>query len=451
MSTPPRRGARTSPTRSLLAGAAALGVALAVGGCSETSSTAPDAAVERTAASRPADDGPLISAAPNGDDAAAGTRRAPLRSLGAALAKADAGTTILLAGGAYPAVQTSRRFGRAVRILGPGRGTAATVAGLNAVGARGLSFRRVSFSDTVTLTNSAANLARETGEVAFRHVRFTTPDARTACLAPRNGTHDLTVESSRFRRCFDGIASAGVASRSGHPIRRILVRGNDLRGMRSDGLNFAYWEDARIERNTITDLHDPDGAIHNDAIQIMGGSRRIAIHDNVLTDSRVQLLFVEPTIGGPVRDLSVENNLLVGAGAAAVQMIDTPRLRFVGNTVADSRFQGLMLRHSPKQPAPSAADGAVIANNVLAAGYLREPGVTLRLQAHNLLAGEITGGRGRGDVVGGASRVTGALASTRVVVGGAGGVVADRQQWRHRPRTGPAARTVGYVPRKDWR
>lgn len=459
--------ARTRATALRLATAAALvGVVTA---CGETTSTAPapdpgSGAADSSTASEPSTTGAPAAAAdgdgqgsatelhvaPDGDDGADGSAGAPLKSLGAALAKAGDGASITLAAGSYPAVQTSRRFAKPVRITGPTSGTPATIAGLNAVGANGLSFRRVSFGDTVTLTNSAADLQRETGNVAFRRVRFTTPDARTSCLAPRNGSHDVAVVDSTFRRCFDGIASAGAVSRSGHPIRRILVRHNDIRAVRSDGINFAYWEDARIERNTITDLRDPDGKIHNDAIQIMGGSRRIQIRDNVLTDSRVQLLFVEPTIGGPVEDLDVENNLMVGAGAAAVQLNDTPRVRFVGNTVANSRFQGLMLRHQLKQPLLESGDGAVIANNVLAAGYLHEPKAPVRLQTHNVMSGQITGRRGPGDVLK-RPRFTGKGASMRLARGSAGTTTADPRQWKHRPRTGPAAKVAGYVPPKAWR
>jgi hypothetical protein len=425
------------------------------GGGTSTGTTPPDGATptgttpttSTGAGPGPTPSGGELRVAPDGDDAGDGSPEHPLRTLDGALRRAQDGTTIRLAAGDYPAAHPTDRHGTPVRVVGPDDGRA-TIAGVQASGAAGLSFERVAFSATVTLTNSPADLGRETSDVRFRDARFSTPDARTSCLAPRNGTNGLVVERSVFSGCFDGIETSGAPSRSGHPVRRVEVRGNRIEDMRSDGINFAFWQDAVIEGNTITRLQDPERTIHNDGIQIMGGSSRITIRDNVITDSLTQLLFVEPTIGGPVKDLTVENNLLVGAGAAAVQMIDTQHLRFVGNTIADSRYQGLMLRHAPKGPAPDPSAGAVVANNVLAAGYLREDPVPVRLQTGNLVGGQAPAQRGPGDVVRRVVDLVGRGAGMRLADGAPDGVGVDPSQWVARPKDGPTARTPGYVAPK---
>jgi hypothetical protein len=91
----------------------------------------------------------------------------------------------------------------------------------------------------------------------------------------------------------------------------------------------------------------------------------VSITRNYLADS-AQEIFIQPEFG-PIDDILIENNLLTEARAYAVQSQATTGLRFINNTVWDSKY-GMTIRRGPKNQ-PPATDGVVVGNIIDRLGY----------------------------------------------------------------------------------
>lgn len=338
-----------------------------------------------------------IWVAPWGDDRNAGTRRSPVRSLSLALAHADrvGRRTIYAMPGDHPRFRDVTRRSRQVLVTRmPGR-RAPRIAGGDVGGGSDLRFRGVTFTDQVQLsTHPTRRWAQPARRIVFERSRFTPPRpfGGGACLTIRNGATTIRVRDSRFHECrfaitgpHDGISDPSQRLRS----RDIVVERSWIGPVRTDGFQFAHWEDVTIRGNVIERQRDPYGVDHTDGIQITGNTERVRILDNVVSHGG-QLVFVQEPFGWN-RDLTIANNLVYETDNYAIKIAAVAGLRVIGNTVWRTRWGGLLLRRG--------VTGAVVANNALD-GYGTTDSAEVVHRDHNFVSG-MAGTPAPNEIVGG--------------------------------------------------
>lgn len=134
----------------------------------------------------------------------------------------------------------------------------------------------------------------------------------------RDMCRGITVRRNRFHDGYTGIAGPGRVDAS-YQSSGITIEDNVIEWMRSDGIQFGDWNDVVIRGNTIREIHDPAGLIHNDCIQFTGGTTGALIEKNTLHASNAQLLFVQDAIR-PIANVTIQRNLLSSCGAVACQV-----------------------------------------------------------------------------------------------------------------------------------
>ena len=140
--------------------------------------------------------------------------------------------------------------------------------------------------------------------------------------------------------------------------RDIVLRGNDIHSLRSDGMNFAQVESVLIEGNHIHDfLRALDSADHADMIQFWTNgtetpSRDIVIRGNVLNSGGgwwTQSIFmrndqVDRGLAGPemfYRNVLIEQNVIINAHLHGIAVGETDGLIIRNNTVIrNARSEG---------------------------------------------------------------------------------------------------------------
>jgi hypothetical protein len=110
-----------------------------------------------------------------------------------------------------------------------------------------------------------------------------------------------------------------------------------------DAIQFGAWSDVMISGNTIRDVVDPAGVQHNDGIQLTGNSNNVRILRNRITNSRTQLVLIQDAIG-PLDRIEVTDNLLIKAGAVALQSQGATNAIIRSNTIWGGKDGGLWLR-----------------------------------------------------------------------------------------------------------
>jgi parallel beta-helix repeat protein len=187
--------------------------------------------------------------------------------------------------------------------------------------------------------------------------RNTTPDRDgfgTAFALGITGSDGITLENSEIRGFLRGV----VIGRT----RNIIISGNDVHSMRSDGLNFAQVENVAVTDNHIHDfLRSPTSGDHPDMIQFWTNgttspSRNIRIADNVLnsgTEPWTQSLFmrndmVDRGLAGDemfYRDITIENNVIINAHAHGISVGETDGLVIRNNTVVRNAMSALDIKN----------------------------------------------------------------------------------------------------------
>ena len=205
--------------------------------------------------------------------------------------------------------------------------------------------------------------------------------APTAFGLSIRGVGGLTLADSTIRGFLRGL----VVSQS----RDVTVRGNDLWGMRSDGMDYAEVQRVVIEGNRIRDFapRHPDSRDHPDMIQFWTARTRapsqdITIRANLLsagTGPWTQSIFMrnEMVDSGQAGDemfyrrVTIEDNLIVNAHLHGITVGATDGLSIPRNTlVRNPPAQGGRGKHSPLTPRISvaaAARGVTIVANAAAA------------------------------------------------------------------------------------
>ncbi|MBP1804923.1 right-handed parallel beta-helix repeat-containing protein [Rubellimicrobium aerolatum] len=188
--------------------------------------------------------------------------------------------------------------------------------------------------------------------VTLRDALFDGDDARemgpasdgfpTAFGLSITGSSDVVLEDSEIRGFFRGL----VVSKSDS----VIVRGNDLHGIRMDGMNFAQVRDVLIEANHIHDFERSlESGDHADMIQFWTNrteapSVGITIRDNLLNSGQgwyTQSIFmrndqVDRGIAGRemfYRDVLIEGNFILNAHLHGITVGETDGLSIIGNTV----------------------------------------------------------------------------------------------------------------------
>ena len=164
-------------------------------------------------------------------------------------------------------------------------------------------------------------------------------------------------------------------------------------GVSGDAVDLGSLENVVIDHDVIGDAHHagPERRWHNDGIQFYGDDTNVRITNNAIASSGGQLLFIQDAIksrytGSSVnRDILVENNLIYGAGAYAVQDQGGEDVRFINNTIWGNHLGSLLLRKSGfTHIAPT---DTVVLNNIIEGFGLNH--VKPMVDAHNVIDGYV--------------------------------------------------------------
>jgi hypothetical protein len=309
-----------------------------------------------------ATDAEVIYVSPTGSSAAAGTKTAP-RLLDTALPDADGGELVLAEPGQYTTAsgQITERTMRddTVRVIGLGEVGAAEVPLIELWGATDLTFRRIGFG-RVTITDDARHRGPEYASARIRLANNVFSNPEGTCLTLRSGAHDLLVQNNLFHHCRIGINGPNTPnSTPATDTRDVAIVNNRMTDISGDGIQFGHWHEVFIHGNDIGPIGPSE--LHNDALQFTGQSSHVVISANHLHDSASQLLFIQPAFG-PISDVLVVNNLIHDAAHGyAVQSQGIEDVRFINNTIWNSRYGGLLIRrYNEGLPVDN-----VVANNIL--------------------------------------------------------------------------------------
>ncbi len=299
-----------------------------------------------------------IYVSPSGSDTASGTSPfAPVQTLGQALKLARAGERVELAPGSYPLARDEAVRTGDVEVVGAGTDST-SVAGLQIYGGQRLSFRAIKFTAPVAVQgHPILHASQPASSISFFSDEFASSGS---CVTIREGTRNITVADSYVHGCYTGIAGPGNPYMS----TGIVIDGNTIATITSDGIQFGSWSHLRITDNLIRSIRDPAEVIHNDGIQFTGNSSDVTIARNVISDSRTQLIFIQDA-SGPIDDVTVENNLLYQAGAVALQSQGATHARFVNNTIWKAKDGGLWLRQGyPRNGTVVVPNDTLLSNNL---------------------------------------------------------------------------------------
>jgi hypothetical protein len=148
------------------------------------------------------------------------------------------------------------------------------------------------------------------------------------------GSQRVTVKASRFEQLGRGIQMSGSTG--------LRLIGNDFRAMRSDGMNFANVQQVLIDRNHFRDFFVGEGD-HPDAIQFWTLGTTKASTDIVISNNQVfqgqgagtQGIFLTDQVGSlPYANVRIENNLLyVEDGYNGIMIGNGRQITISGNSV----------------------------------------------------------------------------------------------------------------------
>ena len=278
-----------------------------------------------------------------------------------ALALADGGDTILLAGGDYGELRLNHQtpfdfaFDSTVTLKSANADNPASFSLMDIRGAKNLTFDGINFdytyqpgdalwhkpfnigsSDNITIKNSHfdGDVVSGSGTIA--------DGFGTGFGLFVNDAAGLFVKDTEFSNFWKGAA----ISRSDN----LRFVGNEIHDMRSDGINLAEVQGALIEENYIHDFHyHPDSPDHADMIQILSNvhatrtTANLVIRDNVLDigdGSITQLIYMangkhnaEQSPEWLYKNIVVEGNMLRGAHVHGISVGSTDGAVIRDNTM----------------------------------------------------------------------------------------------------------------------
>jgi hypothetical protein len=332
-------------------------------------------------AGRPQDDAPAAAApaAPAKDRIVTVHGGGQLRD---ALRHAAGGSSIVLAGGAYPAVTIARGYSPAITIR-PAKGEKAVLAGLRFSGASGVVVRGVR-------TTGESDVAMGSHDITFDGVGCTLAigDLQHSCFYLHDSSARLVVRNSTAVGGFDSVKLFGCSGSTW--TSDVLIADNRFTRASEDLIHVNCARDVRVVHNY---LHDPvDNDDHNDGIQSQA-SDGLRILRNTFTftkanpDGPNQAIILGRT-GPPSPDLvthsTVSGNLIHHWPGIPIILAGTDDTTVVNNTAWDSgpeSNQGLTITGS----GDFANSGLQVWNNILGTVWVDPGSTTPTVCDHNLL------------------------------------------------------------------
>jgi Right handed beta helix region len=321
----------------------------------------------------------------------ASSSNAPM-SLQTALTSAPAGATVHLAAGSYAAPYvTTTRTGWAT-FTGAGDATAPTIDGIDLFGARFVRFTNVEFTGEFYVNqHPSLKQAQPAQHIAVLNSEFncgsTTTGPFTQAIFVRGGSTDVTFSGDDIHNCVVGFGSMAQDPTTSD----VTITHDTFQNLTGDAIDLAGLNDVVIDHDVVSHIADPQNWYHNDGIQFFGNVSNVSITNNVLDNSRDQLLFIQDAVKSGVTgnavnsNIVVANNLIYGAGGYAVQDQGGQNVSFVNNTIWDNHWGGMLLEQSSYtglNPSVKLVDNIV-------AGLVNDAGTPTR-EDYNLLAGEPT-------------------------------------------------------------
>jgi hypothetical protein len=309
--------------------------------------------------------------------------------LNSALASATGGETILLKGGDYGVFNSGARPATTVTLASADPANPAVFTGMTLSKAANLTLDGISFDYTYKAGDPTwlrpFNVNDSTG-IAIRNSVFD-GDFPSGVSAIEDGygtavglsvrlSAGVTVEGNEFRDFHRGVLF--------QQSRDLVVTGNDVHSMRSDGMNFAEVQRVRIENNFLHDFRQsPASADHQDMIQFWTNGTKTPNTDIVIRGNRLdiadgtwtQSIFMrnEEVDTGRAgaemfyRNVTIEENVIVNAHAHGISVGETNGLTIRNNTVVHAdggNDDGLDSSvELPRISVSSASTDVTIANN----------------------------------------------------------------------------------------
>jgi Right handed beta helix region len=316
-----------------------------------------------------------------------------------AVATAQAGSTIVLPGGSYPALTAPAGTRSAPVTIAAAQGQSVTMPSVTVPnGAGNLRF------ENLNLTGAGSGSAFSIGENAhdIQLLNSVVHDTGDAILI-RPGVSNVLFEGNDISSKDPGAASGGIGlafaststlpgSPPGNPnqapISNVTIRNNKFHDIGSDAIRPANFVNLVVEGNDITGVKE--NGDHCDVLQVTFGGRDFIFRNNYVHDNAGQGLFIKD---GQVTNARVENNVFVhNSLEITVSFFDTINLTMVNNTVWDNTAGNVFLRPGIRN--------VVLRNNLfqsLDADSTSEA-TSQTQQDYNVIAGGTVGTRGPHDV-----------------------------------------------------
>jgi hypothetical protein len=333
----------------------------------------------------------VIYASASGSDSGAGSASKPL-SLSRALQAVKPGEEIHLSAGHYPSIELGSRYQDDVTISGAGDSTPPMIDGGSLTGASHIRFDRVAFTGQVTLKSNGST---GTDHVSFVNSEFdcsqTAATGGSSALFIRGGTSEVLISDVYIHNCVVGISTMDDSA----PVSGLTLTHSVIQDLPGDAVDLGHVTHVVVDHDIIRGIADPKVQFHNDGIQFYGSASDVAITNNVLANSRDQLIFIQDAVAPPGgsrlnSNILVDNNLIYGAGGIAIQVQGGSGVRLLHNTVWDNHFSSLLMRRSSySNTFPS---DAVVLGNVIQ-GFGLMAGGPLRAEDYNLLTNVAPGYR----------------------------------------------------------
>jgi Right handed beta helix region len=280
-------------------------------------------------------------AAPAGGD---GSAAHPYSSLNLALQEAHAGDEIHLAPGNYPQVGVDRGFAKPVTITGDSDSSPPVIAGADLVNASDLIFNQVEFSTQVSTNGITRNIELVNSEIDCS----LTPDQPNANgLLVRGGTSGLVLDDTYVHNCQSGLGTVTGTT----PVSDLIIEHSVFENFKLDGIDIGDVHGARIDHDIVRGMDLPGSDLHHDGIQFYGADTEIDITNDVIANSRDQLLLIQDAIAPPDgdavnRDIVIANDLLYAAGGYAVQVWGTQGATFSHDTFWNNYWGSVLVTDS---------------------------------------------------------------------------------------------------------
>jgi hypothetical protein len=335
---------------------------------------------------------PSYYVAPFGTATLSNTTAQNPMSLQTAVNSVPAGATVAVAAGSYPTVTDTAARSSYATFTGQGDATEPIIAGANLYGAQFIRFSDVAFTAEVHIDWSSLSTVARPGQVAD-HVQIIDSEVNCGSTQTRPFTQGLVVRHESDHVTFSGDyihnCVVGFGSVAQDPISTdITIEDCTFEDLQGDGIDLGGVEGVIIDHNIIRDISDPAALYHDDGIQFFGNDQNVKITNNVLANSRDQLIFIQDAVKSAITRSSVNRNILIaqnlvyGAGSFAVQDQGGQNVVFVNNTLWDNHYGSLLVTVSNYTGlSPTLA----LTNNILQ-GVDFVASATARVDSHNLLA-----------------------------------------------------------------